>query len=295
MVKKITPQTLNSIVKAALKEDVGDGDITSQLVIEKNGQAQARIIAKKAGVIAGLPVAKAVFSAIDSGLKFIPKIKDSSEVDAGDLIAEISGKTRSLLTAERTVLNFLQHLSGIATLTRKFVAAVVGTKAKILDTRKTTPGLRILEKYAVRVGGGYNHRFGLSDMILIKDNHITAAGSITEAVRRAKRTQRRKLKIEVEAKSLDDVREALASGVKLIMLDNMSIDEMRQAVTLAKGKAKLEASGGINLNNAREVAETGVDFISIGAITHSAPSLDLSMEITKKLDHRGYKSTPKNG
>ncbi len=278
--KKITPQILQAIVKAALREDIGSGDVTSRLVIDKKGRARAQIITKQAGIIAGLPVAKAVFWAVDRRLKFTAHLPDGSSASPGDVIAEISGITRSLLTAERTVLNFLQRLSGIATFTRKFVNAVSGTNAKILDTRKTTPNLRILEKYAVRMGGGYNHRFGLYDMILIKDNHIVAAGGISQAVRKAKQGNQKKLKVEVEAQSLADVKEALRAGVNQIMLDNMAIPEIKQAVDLAYGQVKLEASGGITLHNVREIAETGVGYISIGALTHSAPALDLSMEIT---------------
>jgi nicotinate-nucleotide pyrophosphorylase (carboxylating) len=287
--KEINPTVIRSVVKAALREDVGAGDVTTEVIIDKNARAQARIIAKESGVIAGLPVAKAVFTAVDKKLKFIAKVKDSSPVSSGEMVAEVRGTTRSLLFAERTALNFLQRLSGIATLTRKYVDAVSGTKAKILDTRKTTPNLRILEKYAVRMGGGQNHRLGLYDMILIKDNHIAAAGSITEAVKKAQRGNKKHLAIEVETRSLTDVQEALAAGVKLIMLDNMEIASLKQAVELVRGRAKLEASGGVNLTTVRSIAETGVDFISIGALTHSAPALDLSMEIKTRLNHKGHK------
>jgi len=290
MIKNLTPRILKPIVKAALREDIGAGDVTTEAIVDKTARSRARIIAKQAGIIAGLPVAKAVFTAVDRRLKFTAQIPDGSPVSTGAVIAEISGPTRSQLTAERTALNFLQRLSGIATLTRKFVDAVSGTNAKILDTRKTTPFLRMLEKYAVRMGGGYNHRFGLDDMILIKDNHIAAAGSITQAVRKAKQGNKRKLKIEIEARNRSDVKEALKTGVKLIMLDNMNVAEIMQAVELARGKAKLEASGGITLDNVREIAETGVDYISIGALTHSAPALDLSMEITQKFHHKGHKA-----
>jgi len=225
-----------------------------------------------------LKIAKLVFKTLDKKIKFSSSLRDGNILYPGEVIATLQGEARYLLMGERTALNFLQRLSGIATLTRRFVDRCQNTKVKILDTRKTTPGLRLLEKYAVRVGGGRNHRMGLYDMILIKDNHIAMAGGIDEAIRRAKKS-RKKVGLEVEVKNLKELREALGLKVKRIMLDNMGVREVKKAVELAKGTTKLEVSGGINLRNVRKYAETGVDYISIGALTHSARALDISMEI----------------
>lgn len=270
---------INSLVKLALSEDIGKGDITSKALIKDDMIGKAVIIAKKDGIIAGLDVAKTVFKMVDHKAIFQPSKKDSERVKTGDKIASIRGKVTSLLSAERTALNFLQRLSGIATLTSKYVEQVKGTKTKILDTRKTTPGLRILEKYAVKMGGGTNHRMGLYDMILIKENHIKAAGGIGEAIRKA-RSRIKKTKIEVEVSNLREVIEAVVSSPNWIMLDNMNPREMKKAVSVIRSEnpgIKIEASGGVSLKNVRKIALTGVDFISVGALTHSASALDLSL------------------
>jgi nicotinate-nucleotide pyrophosphorylase (carboxylating) len=267
------------LIELAIAEDVGPGDATSNSILPADLVLHGRIFAKAAGVVAGLPVAKAVFSRVDDGLCFTPHIRDGDCVEPGDLVAEVVGPGRGMLAAERTVLNFLQRLSGIATLTRAFVDGVEGTGATILDTRKTHPGYRVLEKYAVRMGGGQNHRRGLYDMILIKENHIEAAGSITAAVERALAAYP-DLPIEVEVKNLDELREALPLDVNRIMLDNMSLDQMREAAQIAAGRTPLEGSGNVNLERVAAIAATGVDYISVGALTHSAPALDLSMLVT---------------
>jgi nicotinate-nucleotide pyrophosphorylase (carboxylating) len=274
-----TPEILTAI-HTALAEDIGTGDVTTNSIVSPEARMAGEIIAKQAGVIAGLNVARMVFSTFDPAVNFEACVPDGSRVANRQLLARISGPARALLTGERTALNFLGRMSGIATLTCQFVEAVSGTKAVILDTRKTAPGLRALDKLAVRLGGGQNHRVGLYDMFLIKDNHIDFAGSLSEAVRRA-RAFGSKLEIEVETRTLEDVQEALQSGVERILLDNMSNEMMRQAVQMTGGRAKLEASGNVNLANIRQVAETGVDFISIGALTHSAPVLDLSFLFIK--------------
>lgn len=266
---------VEAIVKRALREDIGKGDITTNLLIPKGVKTEARIIAKEKGILAGLKVARLVFKTLDKEVRFSSHLRDGDEVYPGEVIAILYGEARALLMGERTALNFLQRLSGIATLTRKFVERCKGTGVKILDTRKTTPGLRSLEKYAVRVGGGKNHRMGLYDMILIKDNHIIMTGGIDKAIKRV----RGKRKVEVEVKNLKEFREALRLKVKRIMLDNMGVREVKKAVEIAKGRMKLEVSGGINLKNVRKFAETGVDYISVGALTHSAKALDISMEI----------------
>ena len=266
------------LIELAISEDIGPGDATSQAVIPDDLVLEGRILAKGAGVIAGLPVAEAVFSRIDSELRMVARVRDGDTVAPGDLVAEVAGPGRSMLASERLALNFLQQLSGIATLTRRFVDAVRGTGAAILDTRKTRPGYRVLEKYAVRMGGGTNHRMSLYDMLLVKDNHIEAAGSITAAVERACAAFP-SLPVEVEVKNLDELREALTLRVDRIMLDNMSLDEMRTAVQAVAGRVPLEASGNVNIARVTAIAATGVDYISIGALTHSAPVLDLSMLI----------------
>jgi len=238
---------------------------------------RGQIIAKQAGIIAGLDIAKAVFQTVDPQVAFRPQMEEGARVDNHQVLALVSGQTRSLLTAERTALNFLGRMSGIATLTRQFVETVTGTKAVILDTRKTAPGLRMVDKLAVRRGGGQNHRIGLYDMILIKDNHIDYAGSITEAVRRARATAG-KLEVEVEARTLEDVQAALAMHVERILLDNMSLQKMDEAVKVTAGLAKLEASGNVTLETVRQIAETGVDYISVGALTHSVKVFDVSFD-----------------
>ena len=266
-----------SIVQRALDEDIGDGDVTTFCTISPNAIHQGRLIAKADGVIAGLDIAKLAFSLVDERVRFAPNVSDGDRVNIRDLVAEINGPGRSILGGERVALNFLQRMSGIATLTRRFLDAVKGTEAIILDTRKTAPGLRILDKWAVRLGGGQNHRFGLYDMVLIKDNHIAAAGSITEAVTRVRARDERKRAIEVEVKTLAELQETLALDIHRIMLDNMSLEEMGQAVRLTNGRVPLEASGNVGLSNVAAVAATGVDYISVGMLTHSITALDLSL------------------
>jgi nicotinate-nucleotide pyrophosphorylase (carboxylating) len=261
----------------ALAEDIGTGDTTSESIIPAEARMRGQIIAKQVGVVAGLDVAKAVYQAVDPHVEFHPQMDEGSYVTAKQVLALVSRRTRSLLTAARTALNFLGRMSGIATLTRQFVDAVAGTRAVILDTRKTAPGLRAVDKLAVKRGGGQNHRIGLYDMILIKDNHIDHAGSITAAVSRARQANTG-LDIEVEARTLDDLREALALGVERILLDNMSTEIMKEAVHITSGKARLEASGNVTLDTVRSIAETGVDFISSGALTHSAKVFDVSFD-----------------
>jgi len=277
--KRSILEAAEPLIDLAIAEDIGPGDVTSEAVLPAGLNVRGRITAKSTGVIAGLPVAEAVFARVDPTLRFTTYVEDGDRVAPGDLVAEVVGPARGMLAAERTALNFLQQLSGIATLTRAFVDSIAATKTAILDTRKTHPGHRLLEKYAVRMGGGQNHRLGLHDMLLIKDNHIEAAGSITAAVERARAAQPG-LPVEVEVKNLDELREALALEVDRIMLDNMGLDEMDAAVRLTAGRVELEASGGIGLERAAAIAATGVDYISVGALTHSAPALDLSMDVT---------------
>lgn len=276
--KKVT----DFLVKLALAEDVGPGDITTRAVIDKNRKAKAEAKAKESGVICGQSIAAEVFRHLDPRVKYSARVKDGTFVKKGKVIAVVSGPARAILTGERVALNFLQHLSGIATLTRKFVDRARSTehRTQILDTRKTIPGLRVLEKYAVKVGGGVNHRMGLYDAILIKDNHIKLAGGIELAVERVKEQGTRGKKTEAEAKTLNEVQRAIAVGVNSILLDNMDIKTLRTAVKLCKkANVKTEASGGVNLDNVRAIAKTGVDSISIGALTHSAKALDISLKI----------------
>lgn len=274
-------QAVDAAIDAALREDAPDGDITSESVIPRDARSEAFFLAKEDGVLAGLDVAARVFARIDPDVIFIERFKDGSAFHQGDKLARVKGPTAVLLKGERTALNFLQHLCGVATVTRRFVEAVAGTRTEILDTRKTTPGLRRLEKYAVRSGGGTNHRLSLSDMVLIKDNHLRYVGSVAEAVRRARANVRPGVRVEVEAASLLQVREALAAGADMIMLDNMPLETMSQAVALAGGRVPLEASGNMTLDRVRAVAETGVDFISVGALTHSAKAVDISMDFVR--------------
>ena len=271
------PLDISHCINRALEEDIGAGDVTTDSIVPVGATLRGRIIAKQNGVVAGLDVARDVFRALSEKITFDAKVEDGSRVTRGTVVAELSGDARALLTGERTALNFLGRMSGIATLTREFVDAVAGTNATILDTRKTAPGLRLLDKRAVELGGGQNHRTGLFDMVLIKDNHIDFAGSITAAVERV-RASGTPLPIEVETRTLENVREALALGVERILLDNMSPDTMREAVTLTNGRAKLEASGNVTLENVLEVARTGVDYISVGALTHSPRVFDMSLE-----------------
>jgi len=271
-------RAIDAAIDAALREDMPEGDITSESVIPANSHSEAYFLAKEDGVLAGLPVASRVFEKIDASIIFIERFREGSAFRQSDRLARVKGPTIALLKGERTALNFLQRLCGVATVTRRFVEAVAGTKTRILDTRKTTPGLRLLEKYAVRAAGGTNHRVSLSDMVLIKDNHLRRVGSVSEAVRRARAAVRPGIRVEVEAADLLQVREALAAGADWIMLDNMTNEMMRQAVGLAAGRVPLEASGNMTLDRVRAVAETGVDFISVGALTHSAKAIDISLE-----------------
>jgi len=276
----LAPEILSS-VERALVEDVGPGDATTEGIVPAGESLNGRIVAKESGVVAGLTVARAAFQLLDQQVDFAASVADGDVVEGGQTLAEIRGSARVILTAERTALNFLGRMSGIATRTRKFVEEIRGTNAKILDTRKTAPNLRASDKLAVRLGGGENHRFGLYDMILIKDNHIDFAGSITAAVSRA-HASNSSLTIEVEARQLADVAEAIEAGVGWIMLDNMTLDEMQRAVVLNSGRAKLEASGNVSLDNVRQIAETGVDYISVGALTHSVQALDVSLTVSKR-------------
>jgi len=285
------PSAVN-VMLAALAEDLtesgdlttlgaylDDGDITSQSTVPAGSRFSGYIRAKASGVVAGLPVANAIFNLVDPTLTFRSSTRDGQVVQKGQIMVEVRGDGRCLLASERTALNFLGRMSGIASLTRRFVDAVRNTHAMILDTRKTAPGLRYLDKYAVRMGGGQNHRAGLFDMLLIKDNHISAAGGITKAVQQAREMYGEKYAIEVEVKNASELNEALSLNVNRIMLDNMDLEAMRNAVQMAGGRIPLEASGNISLVNVRQIAETGVDFISSGALTHSAPVLDISMKI----------------
>ena len=268
---------ISEYIQRALDEDIGAGDVTTNTIVPVDATLRGRIVAKQDGVVAGLDVAKHVFVSLNERVTFIANSHDGSRVTRGAVLADVEGAARALLTGERIALNFLGRMSGIATLTRKFVDAVASTKAVILDTRKTAPGLRTTDKLAVRLGGGQNHRAGLFDMVLIKDNHIDFAGSITQAVERV-RASKTNLEIEVETRTLDDVREALSLGVGRILLDNMSTATMREAVGICDGRAKLEASGNVTLDNVLEVAEIGVDYISVGALTHSPAVFDVSLE-----------------
>ena len=268
----------DALIDAALREDMPEGDITSESIIPADARSEAIFLAKEDGVLAGLAIARRVFEKIDPAVEFTAKFEDGAAFRKFDILAAVEGPTMAILKGERTALNFLQRLSGVATATRRFVDAVAGTKAKILDTRKTTPGLRLLEKYAVKLGGGTNHRLSLSDMILIKDNHLRYVGTVAEAVRRARAAAKPGIRIEVEAADLSKVRDALAAGADMIMLDNMTLETMREAVALAAGRVPLEASGNMSLDRVRAVAETGVDLISVGALTHSAPAVDIGMD-----------------
>ena len=266
---------LYDLIDRALDEDVGSGDVTTETLVPADATGRATLTQKAPGVIAGLRVAEAVFHRVDPALRWRAHVEEGVWREGG-LVAEVAGPSRSILTAERTALNLLQRLSGVATMTARYVQAVDGTGARILDTRKTTPGMRILEKQAVAAGGGVNHRHGLYDAILIKENHAAMAGGVGEATRRALAAANGML-VEAEASTLDEVREALEAGAPRILLDNMSTGDLRRAVELTGGRAELEASGGVSLDTVRAIAETGVDFISVGALTHSAPALDISL------------------
>ncbi len=276
------PTEALALIDAALAEDVGPGDFTTLWTVPADRRAEARIVAKASGVVAGAEVAAAVFRRVDPTLAVTVDAPDGTAVEPGDLAMTVYGSARSILTSERTALNFMQRLSGVATVTRHYVWAVEGTGARVIDTRKTTPGMRRLEKAAVLAGGGANHRVGLHDMVMIKDNHIAAAGGITAAVQAVRRQNDRGLRVEVETTGLEEVREALAAGVDRIMFDNMPPELIRQAVALvakARPRPETEASGGITLETIGDFARAGVDFISVGALTHSAPALDLSLQL----------------
>ena len=276
---ELTPDDVDRVVRLGLAEDVGTGDVTTEATVPESARCRALLVLEEPGVVAGLPVAEAVFRALDPDVRFTVLIADGTaahEVPA--TLAEVEGRARAVLTGERTALNVVGRLCGIASLTHRFVEAIAGTRAAILDTRKTTPGIRALEKYAVRCGGGVNHRRGLDDAVLVKENHIRVAGGIGAAVT-AVRAYTQEHAIEVEAETLDDVREALDAGVARILLDNMTTEEVTRAVALVDGRAELEASGGISLTTIRGYADTGVDFISVGALTHSARSLHVSLEV----------------
>ncbi len=269
---------IDKIILTGLKEDMPFGDITTDNLIDDTSQSEALLIAKDTGVIAGIDIAKRVFEIVDKNVVFEKRIEDGHRVKSGDVIAQIKGNTRALLKGERTALNLLQRLSGIATKTRELCEKIKDTNSKVVDTRKTTLGLRALEKYAVRVGGGYNHRFSLSDGVMIKDNHIKAAGGIKEAVKKIRKKIPHTIKIEVETETLEQVEEALEAGADIIMLDNMGVDKVRKAVKIINGSAISEASGNVNLDSIVEIAKTGVDIISVGSLTHSVSAFDISMK-----------------
>jgi nicotinate-nucleotide pyrophosphorylase (carboxylating) len=279
----LLPVEISDCIRRALAEDVGSGDVTTDSIVPAGASLRGRIIAKQNGVVAGLKVAEAVWLELDPSISFSHEQRDGAVVENRTVVAEVIGPARALLTGERTALNFLGRMSGIATLTRQFVDAVASTRAVILDTRKTAPGLRLTDKLAVRMGGGQNHRTGLFDMVLIKDNHIDFAGSITAAVNRV-RESGVTLEIEVEARTLDHLREALSLGVERILLDNMTSELMREAVQICAGRAQLEASGNVSIENVLEVARTGVDYISVGALTHSPKVFDVSLEFVDRHD-----------
>lgn len=272
---------VDEIIRRALREDIGYRDITTDSLVPSDHQSWGVFYFKQEGILAGLGVAGRVFEILDPEVVFQPLKEDGDLIREGEEVARVSGRTRSLLTGERTALNFMQRMSGIATQTYDLVDRIRHFPVTIVDTRKTTPGLRILEKYAVRIGGGQNHRFGLFDGVLIKDNHIKVAGGITQAVQAVRKNVPHLTRIEVEVETIDELREAMEAGADIVMLDNMDPEMMREAVKIAGGRVLLEASGGINRENLVEVAKTGVDLISIGALTHSAPALDISFDIIK--------------
>ena len=289
----LDPGGVESVVRNAIAEDLAGGvDVTSAATIPADQESTADFVARAPGVVAGLPVAEAVLELVsqDSGAVsgFTPRVLDGTRVGRGDVLASVTGRTRDLLTAERTMLNLLCHLSGVATLTRRWVDAVAGTRAAVRDTRKTTPGLRALEKYAVRCGGGVNHRMSLSDAALVKDNHVVAAGGVAPAFA-AVRSMWPALPVEVEVDTLSQLDEVLAAGADLVLLDNMDVDTTRAAVERTAGRARLEASGGLTLDTAAAVASTGVDYLSVGALTHSAPVLDIALDLRPT---RGLRQAP---
>lgn len=270
---------IDRIIVNAIREDIPSGDITTDNIIDEKARSKAYMMAKDTGVIAGLDVAKRVFEYLDDSVVFEKMVEDGQIVKYGDVIAKIEGNTRALLKGERTALNLLQRMSGIATKTKKIADIIKGTKARLVDTRKTTPGLRVLEKYAVRVGGGYNHRYCLSDGVLIKDNHIKAAGSLTKAIELVREKIPHTIKIEVETENIGQVEEALNGSADIIMLDNMGLDKIKEAVKIINGRALTEVSGNVNIDNIYDIACTGVDIISVGGLTHSVNAFDISMKI----------------
>ena len=274
-------EAVKLIVEYAFNEDIGSGDVTTNSIIPDEMVTDASMSAKTGGIIAGLEVAEYVFRLLDPQIEWRPLVKDGDSVAEKDIIVKLKGSYRALLTGERTALNFLQRMSGIATTTSIYVNAVSGTGTEILDTRKTVPGLRVLDKYSVKAGGGTNHRIGLYDMVLIKDNHIKVAGGIAKAVDNVRKNIKSGIKIEVETTTLEEVNEALGKGVDMIMLDNMTTGMMAEAVKIIDGRAKVEASGNMTLDRVREVAETGVNYISVGALTHSVKAMDISMNIER--------------
>ena len=276
----LNPLLIQDSVRRALEEDLGRaGDITTTATIPASAGARAGIASREAGVIAGLPLAEAAFHMIAPGLRFIALVGDGGHVNAGDVVAEVEGSARALLSAERVALNFLGRLSGIASLTNRFVQQVAGTDCRIVCTRKTTPGLRAFEKYAVRCGGGFNHRYGLDDAVLIKDNHIAVAGGVAAALRAAKASVGHLVKIEIEVDTILQLREVLAEGADVVLLDNMNVETLREAVAMVEGAMLTEASGGVNLDTVAAIAATGVDMVSVGALTHSPRVLDLGLDI----------------
>jgi len=283
MSSSLDPALIRRIVAAALEEDGARRDVTTQALVPADQQGSGSVVAKKEGVVCGLPIAAATFATLDTEVRLEPLVPEGAAVAPGDVISRVEGPLAPILSGERVALNFLQRLSGIATATRRLVDATAGLDVRILDTRKTTPGMRALERYAVRVGGGHNHRFNLSDAVLIKDNHLAAARArgltIAQVLEQARAAAPEGMQIEIEVTTVDEAREAFAAGADAILLDNMPLDAMRQAVALAKGRALIEASGGVTLENVRAIAETGVDRISVGGITHSAPALDISLEL----------------
>lgn len=266
------------LIDRALREDIGTGDL-STLIIPEDYMGEARIYAKEHGVVCGIHIAEAVFKRVDPRIETDLIVRDGDRITPGMLVMKISGRLAGILQAERTALNFMQHLSGIASITRRLVDIVADLGVKVVDTRKTMPGMRALQKYAVRVGGGHNHRFGLYDAVMLKDNHHAAVGGLNEAVKRVKKKIGHMVKIEVECETLDQVKEAVECGVDVIMLDNMSVEEMRTAVKYIDHRAIVEASGGVREENIREIAETGVDIVSVGRLTHSVPAVDFSLVV----------------
>ena len=284
MINEITMKNnMDHLIQAALREDISSEDISTNSVIKEPRRASAQLLCKEDGIIAGLDVFRRVFQLLDADTTADACVKDGDRITKGQLIATVTGDARAILSGERTALNFLQRMSGIATYTRSLADILEGSGTKLLDTRKTTPNMRIFEKYAVKVGGGYNHRYNLSDGVMLKDNHINAAGGITQAIQMARRYAPFVIKIEVETENLQMVREAIDAGAEIIMLDNMSVDDMRKAVEMAKGKAVTECSGNVTRENIKQLADIGVDYISSGALTHSAPILDLSLKNLKLL------------